>query len=150
MIDEVEDITEKQKKQWEQLKSDEIRNNQSKIAEFRKFCGTLGIDVSTDCIDYVQAIGVVAQSPSLLESIFKDVKKDKDGLYSWSELIRLIRNKDFMPGYIPTDNFVAMVHPYFRRGMHSVNNFTPRFVDLFWEVDAPKIDAYIALDPDCV
>lgn len=103
-----------------------------------------------DDLDYLQTIGVVAQQNSLLSKIFHEVPKDKDGLFSWNILRELLTKSGQMPGYIPTDNFVAMVHPYFRRGMHSVNNFAPRFVDLFWEIEDPEIDAYIALDPDRV
>jgi hypothetical protein len=43
-----------------------------------------------------------------------------------------------------------MAHPYYRRGMHPVNNWAPRFIDLFWRFDEPGINRYIALDEDRV
>jgi hypothetical protein len=99
---------------------------------------------------YQQITGIIAQKENLLGNIFLEVPRDKDGLFSWKSLQELLTKSSQMPGYIPTDNFIAMVHPYFRRGMHSINNFAPRFIDIFWEVDDPQIDAYIALDPNCV
>jgi hypothetical protein len=43
-----------------------------------------------------------------------------------------------------------MAHPYYRRGMHPVNNWAPRFIDLFWRFNGPGIERFIALDEDRV
>lgn len=147
------DEQEMMKKYFEQLEEEkerELARNSNEIAKFSDFCRGFGVEIVSDNFDYLQTTGLIAQQSYLLDQIFHEVPKDKDGLFAWSSLQELLTKAEQMPGYIPTDNYVAMVHPYFRRGMHSVNNFAPRFVDLFWEVDDPKIDAYIALDPDRV
>lgn len=136
--------------QLEKEKESELSRCSNEIKVFREFCHNRGVEIFEDALDYLQITGVIAKQKALLGKIFDEVKQDKDGLFSWKSLRELLTKSAQMPGYIPTDNFVAMVHPYFRRGMHSVNNFAPRFVDLFWEIEDPKIDAYIALDPDRV
>lgn len=136
--------------QLEREKEDQLAKNSHEIEVFRDFCRNCGVELLLSDFDYLQTIGVTAEKKSLLSNIFHEVPRDKDGLFSWNSLRNLLASSEQMPGYIPTDNFVAMVHPYFRRGMHSVNNFAPRFVDLFWGIDDSNIDAYIALDPDRV
>ncbi len=136
--------------QIEKEKEMELARNYDEIKKFSDFCRSFGVDILSNDFDYLQTTGLIAQQGSLLDKVFHEVQKDKDGLFSWNCLQELLTKTEQMPGYIPTDNCVAMVHPYFRRGMHPVNNFAPRFVELFWEIDDPKIDAYIALDPDRV
>lgn len=145
-----QDMMKKYFEQLEKEKERELAQNSNGITKFSDFCRGFGVELSANNFDYLQTTGLIAQQGSLLDKIFYEVPKDKDGLFSWNGLQQLLKKTEQMPGYIPTDNYVAMVHPYFRRGMHSVNNFAPRFIDLFWEVDDPDIDAYIALDPDRV
>ena len=45
---------------------------------------------------------------------------------------------------------MAMASPVFRRGMHGVNNWAPRFVDEFWSLNLEGIDAYLSLDQNRV
>jgi hypothetical protein len=147
------DEQEMMKRYFEQLENEkynELARNSKEIEKFSDFCRSFGVEILPNDFDYLQTTGLVAQQNSLLNRIFIELPKDKDGLFSWNSLRELLTKSEQMPGYIPTDNFVAMVHPYFRRGMHTVNNFSPRFIDLFWEVDDSQIDAYIALDSDRV
>lgn len=116
--------------QLEKEKKDQLARNSHRIEVFRDFCRNCGVELLLNDFDYLQTTGVVAQKKSLLNNIFHEVPKDKDGLFSWNSLRNLLAKSEQMPGYVPADNFVAMVHPYFRRGMHPVNNFAPRFVDL--------------------
>ena len=147
------DEEEMMKRYFEQLereKESELARNSSEIERFKKFCKNFEVDLSKDNFSYIPTTGLIAQNKSLLNSIFHDIPKDKDGLYAWNSLKEIFTQPKQMAGYIPTKNFVAMVHPYFRRGMHSVNNFAPLFIELFWQVNDPKIEAYIALDPNRV
>ena len=43
-----------------------------------------------------------------------------------------------------------MAHSYFRRGLHDVNNYAPRFVEFFWNHSDSNIKKYISLDSDRV
>jgi len=43
-----------------------------------------------------------------------------------------------------------MAHPFFRRGYYQGNNFSPRFIDMFWQYPNKENDRYIALDMDRV
>lgn len=45
---------------------------------------------------------------------------------------------------------MAMAHGYFRRGFYYANNFAPRFIELFWNIDDSDIEQYISLDFDRV
>lgn len=41
-----------------------------------------------------------------------------------------------------------MAHPYFRRGFHPLAAFPPRFLELFWKLEAAAIDKFLALGPE--
>lgn len=149
------DIDEKQMmaRYTEQLTKEkelQLSLNEHRIDEFTEYCNSLDVELESQDFDYIQTTGIVASKSDILSNLLPGLVRDKDDLVSWDYLKGLINRQGQMAGYVNFDHFVAMVHPFFRRGMHSLNNYAPRFVDLFWSVMDSNIDAYIALDIDRV
>ncbi|GAD89601.1 hypothetical protein VHA01S_023_00150 [Vibrio halioticoli NBRC 102217] len=128
----------------------ELDRHRQRIQEFSLYCEQHNISVLKDDFDYIQTIGVVARRKNILKDIYPDLPVDKDGLVSWNFIKDKLQSSNQMAGYIGLNDFVVMVHPYFRRGMFLLNNWAPLFVELFWRVEDDNIDAYIALDFDNV
>jgi hypothetical protein len=80
--------------------------------------------------------------------LHESLKRDKEGLLKFDGLTKNFELKRFATGYLFSEKFMLMAHPYFRRGYHQINNFAPRFVELFWAHNDPKVEKYIALDFD--
>lgn len=74
---------------------------------------------------------------------------DKDGVFSFKELLKHFSfgNRE---GHLYSEQFVVIAHPHFRRAYHGLNNFYPRFIELFFPYARNRDDCYIALDPDRV
>lgn len=148
------DDSEMMQEYYQQLKEEkksELDKNQIKISDFSDFCDrNYKLKLYEKNFDYIRRIGIVASKKNLLKEIYPSLPVDKDGLVSWNFLIEKLKNTNQMAGYIGIENFVAMVHQYFRRGMHLENNWAPAFVELFWQLNNENIDAFIALDYDNV
>ena len=76
----------------------------------------------------------------------QDVKRDKEGLYNFSQLCSNYERKAIAEGLLYSKDFILMVHPHFRRSYFDKNNFAPRFVELFWKESFNDIEPSIALD----
>jgi hypothetical protein len=149
----MEDLTEGQKRYLERLKleqQEELAEHAELIDAFKIYCASRGITLSEDSFGFTHTIGIVVTHPNLLQVLCPDIAKDKEGLFDFRLLSSQYRKRPGMSGFIYADNFMIMAHPYFRRGMHGINNFAPRFVDLFWNNNFDGIDPYIALDSDRV
>lgn len=120
------------------------------IEEFVQYCQSIDVFIDTESISFTPTIGVVCEHPNILSELMPSLQKDKEGLYSWSELSTKFRINKFNSGYFYSQIFMAMASPVFRRGMHSVNNWAPRFVEKFWSLDMEGIDAYLSLDQNRV
>ena len=127
-----------------------LSEHETTIEEFNKNCHSIGITLDQDNFSFVPTIGIVCEYPNILTKLIPDLSVDKEGLFSWDGLTSLFDLKPINPGYFYTDNFMAMASPVFRRGFHGVNNWAPRFIDIFWQLRDSSIDAYIALDHDRV
>lgn len=148
-IDEKE-MMEKYYQQLQKEKEFELDRHKQRIKEFSLYCEKHNVPALKDDFDYIQRIGIVAHRKNILKEIYPDLPIDKDGLVSWNFIKEKLQSSNQMSGYIGGNDFVAMVHPYFRRGMSLLNNWAPLFVELFWQVKDENIDAYIALDYDNV
>lgn len=145
-----EEIFEAYRKKLIEEEREKIKEHKSEIEFFIDFCDQKGLYLSQDDFKYIQTIGIIVQSKGILAKIQPALIRDKEGLVSWSKANDLYTIKEFNEGYLYADNYMAMASSLFRRGFHSLNNWAPRFVDLFWSLDKSNIEAFIALDFDRV
>ena len=130
---------------------DRLAEQQAVIRAFTITCSERGLDLETKDFDYFQKVGVVAQYQDLLSILCPELETDKDGLYDFGQLRELFRIVPFMgEGLLFGSDYILMAHPFFRRGMNPSQNWSPRFIDLFWKLNKPDISARIALDTERV
>ena len=128
----------------------ELAENANLINSFQETCLKKGIILKNENFKYLQTIGIVACYPDIVGQLCTDFSKDKEGLLDFNFLSSRFEKRSRMNGYLYADNFMLMAHPYFRRGHHGINNFAPRFIELFWKLNQPNITPYISLDYDRV
>lgn len=128
----------------------ELANNSELISGFKKFCASKGLELRDENFQYLHTIGIVAFFPNIVGHIYPDLVKDKEGLVDFASLCKSFRRRRFASGYLYDESVMLMAHPYFRRAFSHFNNYAPRFIEFFWEVDDAKINPFIALDFDRV
>ena len=132
-------------------KKEMLHNNKDLVLCFTAHCEEkFGINIQPSDIDFIERIGIVAHRKNLLKDICPDLPVDKDGLVPWTFIKEKLKATNQMAGYFNVDNFIAMVHSGFRRGMHIENNWSPSFVESFWKHDDQNIESFIALDYDTI
>lgn len=149
----MDDMTELQKNYLEMLREEEkeeLANNADTISSFKNFMAKKGVVLTDENFKYFQTIGIIATFPNIVSYLHSSLVNDKEGLLDFKNLCQSFERKRFINGYLFGDNFMLMAHPYFRRGFHGINNYAPRFVELFWNYKNPNIDTYISLDADRV
>lgn len=120
----------------------------NEIASFKAYCKKFDVVLQDSNFEYIETTGIVAKFENLL-SFFPEIPKpDKEGLHEFKKLLKHFCETEFNPGYLKSDKFILMPSTFFRRGYAEINNFAPRFIDLFWKIRSPEIDSYIALDPN--
>lgn len=124
----------------------ELAKNHELIEQFKNICKLKGLILQDENFKYIGTIGIVAVYPNILSIINPNINIDKEGLVSVLDINRYYQRKRFANGLLYTDNHVAMAHPFFRRNFYEYNNFAPRFIEHFWELNDNNIEAYIALD----
>jgi hypothetical protein len=147
------ELTEFQKQYFESLRKEEqkeLTKHSDKIASFKDLLAKSGIELKEGNFKYYTTSGIIATYPGLLGYLHESLKRDKEGLLNFEDLTKNFELKRFCMGYLFSENFMLMAHPNFRRGYHQINNFAPRFVELFWAHNDPKVEKYIALDFDSV
>lgn len=127
-----------------------LSDNAKLINYFKLFCAKNGVVMTDDNFKYIQTIGIVASHPNLVGQLCNDFSRDKEGLVDFNFLTKRFGRRPFAKGFLYSDNFMLMAHPYFRRGFYPNNNFAPRFIELFWSFKQDDIDTYISLDYDRV
>lgn len=105
--------------------------------------------LSAENFEFSDPVGLTVCSQNLLSFIAPELKRDKDGLVKWEQLIQLYEIKA-REGYFYTNNYMLMLTPLLRRGMNSANNWAPLFVNMFWQLDLENIQTSVALDFDRV
>lgn len=149
----MKDMNEHQEKYLRMQKEEEedmLKDNADLISLFKKLMSQKGISLTDENFKYYQTIGIVAVYPNIISYLYPNLVKDKEGLFDFKALCHFFERKRFLNGYLYGDNFMLMAHSYFRRGFHGVNNYAPRFVELFWNYNNSDIDTYISLDTDRV
>jgi len=128
----------------------QLEKHSKTIVDFITLCSEIGLKLTSENFNYIETIGIVAKYPNLLFHLKPELKKVDEELIECKSLENHFDKKNFNSGMLYSDKFIAMAHPYFRRGMSEFANFAPRFIDLFWKFKDDKVITYIALDSDRV
>lgn len=128
----------------------ELERSSDLIERFTKIATTKGISLAPESFSYIQTIGIVASATGLAKSLLGIAKVEKDGLYAYDDVATQLSPSRTQEGYFTCPDYMLMAHPCFRRGMHPVNNWAPRFIDLFWGLNSPSVKKYIAIDENRV
>ena len=137
------------KAQQEEMR-EQLENHSKTIEDFIELCSKIGLKLTRENFSYIQTIGIVAEYPDLLFHLKPELEKVDEELIECKSLEKNFEKKVFNSGMLYSDKFIAMAHPYFRRGMSEFANFAPRFIDLFWKFNDDKVKTYIALDANRV
>ncbi|WP_354685706.1 hypothetical protein [Cupriavidus necator] len=121
-----------------------------RIAKFTALAASKGVSLSAESFEYLQTTGIVAKAPGIARALLGPISAERDGLLSFNEIVSRLSHGRHYEGHFAGPDFVLMAHPCYRRRMHPANNWSPRFIDLFWHFDGPGIEKYIALDEDRV
>lgn len=134
----------------EKLSRKMLADAADQIAKFTAMASTKGVTLYADSFEYIQTIGIVAKAQGIAQKLLGPIRTERDGLLSFHEIASRFPPSPHYEGCFTAPEFILMAHPSYRRGMHAVNNWAPRFIDLFWSFNAPGIEKYIALDEDRV
>lgn len=146
----VEQLLASHQDQLAQERAEMLEENAPIINTFIDYCAAKGVELKRADFDYVQTTGIVAKSPGLLFRLIDGVPVERDSLLPFKTLVERFSLEGCQEGYLNCGNFLAMAHPYFRRGFGEINNFAPRFIEKFWEFPTDSVNSYIALDEDRV
>lgn len=146
----LDDLNKEYYSQLERERKDQLTANRPQINSFISVCRKKQIELTESDFNYVRTIGIVAKAPGIVTRLEAGLEPDKENLVSCKLLFNLFAKSRFQPGYLYSNDFVAMAHPYFRRGHYENNNFAPRFLEVFWGIEDEFIDSYLALDYDRV
>jgi hypothetical protein len=131
-------------------RAEKLSKNSTLIQSFIEFCKSKKINLTLDNFDYVQTIGIVAEYPNIVRLLNNKIFTDKEQLVEVGFLDKEYRKERFASGYYYSEKYMLMAHQYFRRGHYKNNNFSPRFIEIFWEYTSDNIQKYIAIDIDRV
>lgn len=120
------------------------------IAKFTTLAASKGVILRAESFEYIQTTGIVAKAQGIARALLGPIRIERDGLLPFKEVASRFPPRPHSEGCFAGPDFILMAHPCYRRGMHTVNNWAPRFMDLFWRLDEPGIEKYIALDEDRV
>jgi len=120
------------------------------IARFTVMAELKGLVLNADSFEYVQTTGIVAKAKGIARKLLGPITAERDGLLPFNDIAARLPPSHFGGGCFAGPDFILMAHPCYRRSMSLVNNWAPRFIELFWSFDGPGIEKYIALDEDRV
>lgn len=145
-----EEFLSEYRRQQQEWRDEQLLARHELIRNFKSVAGSAGVQLSDSNFDYVQTIGIIASAPQLLTKLLPRLPRDRDGLYPFADLTKALTLGSCQPGYLSAPSFMAMAHPRFRRGLHEVNSFAPRFIECFWQLTSDGAIRYLALDADRV
>ncbi|TDV49473.1 hypothetical protein EDF87_104119 [Pseudomonas helmanticensis] len=120
------------------------------IEKFMDIAASKGVILGAEDFEYIQTIGIVAKAPGIARTLLGPIKAERDGLLSFNEIATRFPPSPHYEGCFAGPDFILMAHPSYRRGMHAINNWAPRFIDLFWRFESTGTEKYIALDENRV
>ncbi|WP_454868508.1 hypothetical protein [Pseudomonas farris] len=134
----------------EKLSRERLADSSDLIAKFMDLAASKGVILGAEDFEYIQTIGIVAKAQGIARTLLGSIKVERDGLLPFNEIASRFSPSPHFEGCFTGPDFILMAHPGYRRGMHPVNNWAPRFIDQFWRFDSSGIEKYIALDEDRV
>ncbi len=135
----------------EQRRSTEkMRQHQNQINKFVSYAATKGVALDRNDFIFIPAIGIVAHQKDLLPRLNPGLEIDKEGLISPAMVKSIFVTKSNVPGYFYSEHYMAMLHPYFRRGFSACANYAPRLVEIIWPEFETLAAPSVALDLDRV
>ncbi|AZD33596.1 hypothetical protein C4K22_0831 [Pseudomonas chlororaphis subsp. aurantiaca] len=120
------------------------------ITKFTALAASKGVILGAKSFEYTQTIGIVAKAQGIARTLLGPIRAERDGLLPFNEIANRLPLSLHYEGCFAGLDFILMAHPWYRRGMHPVNNWAPRFIERFWRFDGPGIEKYIALDENRV
>lgn len=120
------------------------------ISRFTNHVASRGITLEPDSFRYVPAIGIVAAAPGLSRQLLGPMQTQRDGLLAFADIAARFPPSQFQAGYFVGSEYMLMADSYFRRGMHPISNWAPRFIEIFWANDFSGATKYIGIDEDRV
>lgn len=128
----------------------ELKRAAPLIERFSKIATDRGVSLTQDSFSYVEKIGVIASAPELAKILLGISVTERDGLFAYDDIAARLQPSDFQEGYFSGADYMIMAHPYYRRAMYPLNNWSPLFIKRFWKLNSPDIKKYIAIDEDRV
>ncbi|MDF2381366.1 hypothetical protein JMG10_07820 [Nostoc ellipsosporum NOK] len=147
------ELTDFQKQYFEDLKAEEqeeLSNNAEIISSFKEDMKVQGIILTDKHFRFIRTTGILACYPNIVSYLHPTLVNDKEGLMNFKNLCQTFERKPFFNGYLQGDKFMLLANKYFRRGFNELNNYAPRFIEMFWNFNNPQIDCFISLDTDRV
>lgn len=120
------------------------------IAKFTALAASKGVILNAESFEYIETTGIVAKAQGIARTLLGPIRTERDGLLPFDEIANRFPPSPHSEGCFAGSDFILMAHPCYRRGMRPLNNWAPRFIDLFWRFDGSGIKKYIALDEDRV
>ena len=120
------------------------------IAKFTCLAASNGVILNAESFEYIRTTGIVAKAQGIARALLGPIRTERDGLLPFNEIASRFPPSPHYEGCFAGPDFILMAHPCYRRGMHPVNNWAPRFIDLFWRFEGANTKKYIALDEDRV
>ncbi len=148
--DEMKLLMEQHKKAMDDHARSELERSVDLIARFTQMATSRDVPLDSNSFSYIETIGIVATAPELARKLLGIAPSERDGLFSYDEIAQRLPPNRFQEGYFVGKDYMLMAHPCYRRGMHPMANWAPKFIDLFWGLSSPKIKKFIAIDEDRV
>jgi len=148
--DEMNHLMEQYIQAMEKRARSELESAEGLIERFTQMAASKGIALDSDSYSYIQKIGIVASAPGLARKLLGIMSTERDGLFLYEDIAQRLPPSQFQEGYFVGSDYMLMAHPSYRRGMHPMNNWAPRFIALFWGLESSNIKKYIAIDEDRV
>lgn len=135
--------------QREKMKHFYLEKFSANVQKISNILGGIGFSLKDDNFEYSDPVGLTVKFDNIVSILAPELIRDKDDLIKCKQLAELYQKKS-REGYYYANNYMLMLTPFLRRGMHSANNWAPQFVRKFWELDFNDIEASITLDYDRV
>jgi hypothetical protein len=147
---EYQELILRHQRQLEEVAQDELQKAAGFIDRFTRLAASRGIGLESQAFNYSLALGVTASAPGLALALVDILPSPRDKLLAWEDLAKRFALDQIDSGTFSGMDFMVLAHPCFRRGMHPQANWAPRFIELFWALESPELDKFIAIDEDRV
>jgi len=144
-----DETMERYRHQREEMKRFYLEKFSDNVQKISNTLSKNGFFLKDENFEYSDPVGLTVRFDNIVSILAPELQRDKDGLIKCKQLAELYQKKN-REGYFYANDYMLMLTPLLRRGMHPANNWAPRFVVKFWELDFSDIEASVALDYDRV